>query len=135
MFQPTSAKTPEEYIGMLEEPRKTEVQKLFDFVRKVLPNEKPFIQSGMIGFKSFHYKSKSGREGDWPFIALASRKDYISLYVCAVSDNMYVAEKYKNELPKADIGRSCIRFKKLEDLDLKVLEKIIKEGQKTGFQV
>jgi hypothetical protein len=135
MFQPTSAKTPEEYIGMLEEPRKTEVQKLFDFIKKVMPNEKPFIQSGMIGFKSFHYKSKSGREGDWPFIALASRKDYISLYVCAVSENMYVAEKYKNELPKADIGRSCIRFKKLEDLDLKVLEKIIKEGQKTGFQV
>lgn len=135
MFKTTAAKTPEEYLGMVEESKKKDTQELFDFIKKEMPKDKPYIVSGFIGFRSIHYKSKSGREGDWPLIALAPQKDYISLYVCASDGKQYVAEKYKEELPKANIGRSCIRFKKLEDIDLKVISKVIKEAQTTGFQI
>ena len=146
MFKKTNAKTPKEYIEMIAEPRKSEILKLFNFIQKILPNEKPFILVGMIGFVPFHYKSKSGREGDWSVIALASQKNYISLYVCAVDPdsmgtgkNQYVAEKYKNLLPRANIGRSCIRFKKMDDIDMKILEKVIREGvesaSKHGFAI
>lgn len=146
MFKKTNAKTPKEYIELIAEPRKSEILKLFNFIQKILPNEKPFILVGMIEFVPFHYKSKSGREGDWSVIALASQKNYISLYVCAVDPDsngtdgkQYVAEKYKDKLPKASIGRSCIRFKKMEDIDLKILEKVIREGvesaSKHGFAI
>jgi hypothetical protein len=48
-----------------------------------------------------------------------------------VSDGkQYLAEKFKKELPKASIGRSCIRFKKLDDIDLKVIQQILKEAGK-----
>jgi hypothetical protein len=50
--------------------------------------------------------------------------------VCALEDWKYVAEKYKSELGKVSVGKSCIRFKKLEDLDLKGLEKVIKIAEK-----
>lgn len=40
----------------------------------------------------------------------------------------YIAEKYKDTLPRASIGKSCIRFKKLADIDLKMLPKVILEG-------
>ena len=128
MFKTTTAKTAEEYIEGLAEPRKGEIKKLHDFIRKTVPSMKPFIISGMIGYGSFRYKSKSGREGEWCTLGLASQKNYISLYVCVVDGKQYLAEKYKSKLPKANIGRSCIRIKKTEDIDMKVLELMLKEA-------
>lgn len=129
MFKPTDAKTVAEYISLIAEPRRTEIKKLHAFIKKLLPGAKPQLVYSMIGYGSFHYKTRSGREGDWPVIALASQKNYISLYVCAVDDNgKYVAENYKDQLPKASIGRSCIRFKKTADINMQVLEDIILRG-------
>lgn len=128
MFKTTAARTPEEYIAMIEEPRKSQIQLLHDLIRNTIPEQKPYIISGMIGYGSFHYKSKSGREGDWCIVALASQKNYISIYVCASDGKQYVAENYKDAFPKADIGKSCIRIKNPEDIDLELLKKVIREG-------
>ena len=130
MFKSTDAKTPEEYIAKIDEPRKSQIQQLHDLIRKTIPGQKPYIISGMIGYGSFHYKYASGREGDWCIVALASQKNYISVYICASDGKEYVAEKYKKEFPKANIGRSCIRFKKIEDIDLEMLKKVLLEGEK-----
>jgi hypothetical protein len=43
----------------------------------------------------------------------------------------YVAENYRSSLPKADIGKSCLRFKRLDDLDLDVFAKVLKESERT----
>lgn len=129
MFKGSSAATVEDYVGELEEPRKSEILRLHELIRKTVPNLKPHIQSGMLGYGSYHYKYASGNEGDWMIIGLSSRKNYISVYVNAVTpDGQYVAENYKSALPKASIGKSCIRFKKLEDVDQKTLARIIKQG-------
>lgn len=133
-IKPSKAKSIEEYIGMTPEPRKSEIIKLDKFIRKTAPKLKPYFSYNMPGYGPFKYKSAKGDIIDWPLIALASQKNYISLYVCAADDKGYVAEKYKKELPKTSIGRSCIRFKKVGDIDLKVVEKIIKEAQTTGFK-
>lgn len=128
MFKPTKAKTPEEYLEMIPEPRRSEVKKLHEFIKKMVPELKLHIMAGMIGYGTYHYKYASGREGDWSIIGLASQKNYISVYVCAVFDGKYVAEKYKDQFPKASIGKSCIRFRKLADIDLDVLKAVILEG-------
>jgi hypothetical protein len=130
MFKPTSANTPQEYIDLISEPRKSDIVFLDKFIKKTTPKLKPFIISGMIGYGKYRYKSASGREGDWCVVALASQKNYISIYACGVRDGKYIAESYKKDLPKADIGKSCIRIKKVEDIDLKVLAKILKEAEK-----
>lgn len=130
MFKPTAARSVEEYLSLIEEPRKSEIVKLHEFIKKTIPSLKSHFASNMLGYGTFHYKGKSGREGDWPIIALASQKNYISLYVCSVKNGMYIAEYYKKDLPKANIGKSCIRFKKVADVDLKVIEKILKEVSK-----
>jgi hypothetical protein len=135
MFKSTTAKTPDEYLDLIAEPRKTEIKKLHDFIRQTVPNLKPYIHTGMIGYGKFHYKSKSGREGDWSLIALASQKNYISIYVCSTDGKEYVAEKYKKELPKAKIGKSCISFKKVDDINLPVLKKMLLEAEKQGFMM
>jgi hypothetical protein len=125
--------TPAEYLAKLEEPRHTDVTKLDALVRKAAPKLEPFIHSGMLAYGPFHYRYASGREGDWFRIGIASNARYISLYCCAADENGYVAERYKVRLPKADIGKSCVRFKSLADLDAAALTALIKESARTGF--
>ena len=120
--------TPAEYIANLEEPRKIEIASLDKLIRKLAPALEPFIHSGMLGYGRWHYKYASGREGDSFRIGLASNKNYISLYVSCANAKGYVAERYKKALPKASIGKSCVRFKRLSDLDQTALAKLIREG-------
>ena len=128
MFKPTKAKTPTEYITALSEPRRSHIKQLHQLIQKTVPKLKPHILVGMIGYGTYRYKSASGREGDWSIISLASQKNYISVYICATKDGKYIAEQHKQDFPKASIGKSCIRFKKPEDIDLKLLQQIIKQS-------
>lgn len=128
MFKPTTAKTPTEYIAMIDEPRKSEIKKVHELIRETVPDLKPHILAGMIGYGTYRYKTKSGKEGEWSIVALASQKDYISVYICATKDGKYVPELYKEKFGKASIGKSCIRFKRVEDMNLDVLKKAIIDG-------
>ena len=61
-------------------------------------------------------------------------KNFISLYICSVDEagRQYIAEKYKKELGKVNVGKSCIRFKKAADLDLRTLKKALRTAQRAG---
>lgn len=133
MHGKSKATTPAKYIAALEEPRRTEIEKIDALIRKAVPKLTPHIQGGMLAYGPMRYRTKSGREGDWFKIGVASQKSYISIYFCAADDEGYVAERFKDRLPKASIGRSCVRFKKVEDLDLKALTELMKLTAKTGF--
>lgn len=134
MFNSTKAKTPAEYLKIIPKARQQEIADLNKLIQKVT-GLKPFILTGMLAYGPFHYKYASGREGDWCAIALASQKNYISLYVCMTEKNQYIAELYKKKLPKASIGKSCIRFKKLTDVDQKVITEILKHTMKVYRKV
>jgi Domain of unknown function (DU1801) len=121
-------RTPAEYLAKLEEPRKSEIAALHKMIRKLAPKLAPFIHAGMLAYGPCHYKYASGRESDWFRIGIASNKNYMSLYICATDGKTYIAEKFKKALPKASIGKSCVRFKRLSDLDEAALAKLIREG-------
>ena len=126
--KPASAATPEEYIARLDEPRRSEVQRLHDVIRRAVPELEPSIAAGMIGYGTYRYRYANGKEAEWPVIALASNKASISVYVSAVRGGRYVAESRRAELHRASIGKSCIRIKRTSDVDLDVLASIIREG-------
>jgi uncharacterized protein YdhG (YjbR/CyaY superfamily) len=125
MFKPVKAKTVDEYIASVPAERKQVVEFLHTFIQKVAPKLKSHMAYNMLGYGSFPYKSYKGEMLQWPTIALANQKNYISLYVCAVENGEYIAEKNKSRLGHVSVGKSCIRFKKLEDLDLDVLKEVI----------
>ena len=129
----SDAKTPEEYIGGVEERRRGDIQSLHDLVREVAPELEPTMEFGRLGYGKFHYKYASGRQGDWMKIGIANNKRYISLYCCSADERGYVAERYRKRLPKADIGKSCVRFKRLSDLDEGILRELIREAAVVGF--
>ena len=126
MIAPPEIKTPAQYFASLAEPRRSEVRALHDAIRKAVPKLKPEMIGGFLGFGKYRYRYESGREGDTGVVMLASQKNYISLYLgCA--DDESLAEKNKSRLGKVSVGKCCIRFKKLADLDLKVAMELVKE--------
>lgn len=131
MFKSVKAKTVKEYFDMLPEERREPITFIHEFIQKVAPSLKPHFAYNMLGYGSFKYTNNKKEVLNWPTIALASQKNYISLYVCAVEKGEYIAEKNKNELGKVSVGKSCIRFKKVSDLNLDTLKKVILAAAKS----
>jgi len=126
MFAKNEAASVEEYLSRVPEDRKKDIDFIHDFIQKTVPNLKPHFASNMIGYGSFQYLDSKKQKRDWPIIALANQKNYISIYVCSVDGDQYAAEKYANALGKVNVGRSCIRFKRTEDLNLDTLKIVLK---------
>lgn len=129
----SKAKNPTQYIAEVEDSRRPDIRRLHRIIREEAPQLEPTMEFGMLGYGRFHYRYASGREGDWMKIGLANNKQYISLYCCAADHRGYVAERYRKRLPKASIGKSCVRFKRLADLDEKALRALIRETAKMEF--
>ncbi len=103
--------------------KKLDSFQLIDLMKKWSGFEPKMWGPTMIGFGSYHYKYASGHEGDAMLIGFSPRKAEFSLYVSAPgNDNKQLLEK----LGKYKMGKACIYFKKLEDLDLDILEKLSK---------
>lgn len=128
MFKSVKAKSVAEYLKMLPPERKEAITFLHDFIQKQSPKFKPHFAYNMLGYGNFKYTNYKKEVIDWPIIALASQKNYISLYVCALEQGKYIAETYKQHLGKVSVGKSCIRFKKLEDVKLDALKKVLKKA-------
>lgn len=126
MFKPTKAKTVEEYLAKVPKEQKELMLFLHSFIKKTAPKLKSHFAYNMLGYGSFPYRNYKHEKINWPVIALANQKNYISLYVCAIYKGEYVAEKFKKELGKVSVGKSCIRIKKLEDIKLPALKKVLK---------
>jgi uncharacterized protein YdhG (YjbR/CyaY superfamily) len=126
MFKPTKAKSVQEYLRALPADRREPIEFLHALIQKTSPKLKPHFAYNMLGYGSFRYQNYKKEIIDWPVVALASQKRYMSLYVCALADGEYLAEKYQHELGNVSVGKSCIRFKKLSDLNLTALKKVIK---------
>ncbi len=77
----------------------------------------------MIGFGCYHYKNASGHKGDSMLIGFSPRKSEFSLYATASGDDN---KKLLDQLGKFKMGKACIYFKKLDDLDIETLEKLSK---------
>lgn len=131
MFKPVKATSVKEYLAALPKERRVPIEYLHKLIQKTSPALKPHFVYNMLGYGLFPYKNYKKEMIEWPIIALASQKNYMSLYVCALENGKYLAEKHKKDLGKVSVGKSCIRFKKLEDLNLDTVKKVIKAAAKS----
>lgn len=81
----------------------------------------------LIGFGSYHYTYASGREGDWPLIALAPRKQNITVYIMPGFEHY---DTLLAKLGKHSIGKSCLYINRLSDVHLPTLKKLIQASVK-----
>jgi hypothetical protein len=121
--------TPEQFISRLDEPKRSELARLHALIQKTLPAFAPSVSATMIGYGKYHYRYPSGREGDSYRVALASNKTGISIYVSAVDAGGWLAEQEKERLGKASVGKSCIRFKRIADIDVAALTRVLRKAR------
>lgn len=126
----SDAKTVEEYIATLPEDRKAAISAVREVILQNLPEGyQERMQYGMIGYSVPHDIYPAGYHCDpkqpLPFASLASQKNYMSVYLPGVytdeSEATVFVEEYKASGKKLDMGKACVRFKKLDDLPLEVV--------------
>jgi len=126
--------TPEQYIGQLDEDRRTAVGKLRKVVLDNLPNGFTEIMGdGMISFVVPHSVYPNGYHCDpeqpLPFISIASQKNHIALYHMGLyADdeilNWFIDQYHDYSRTKLNMGKSCIRFKKPEHIPFELIGKL-----------
>jgi hypothetical protein len=114
----------DDYLASLPEDRRDTVTRVHEVVTEAVPDLEVRMWKSFIGYGSYHYRYASGREGDWFPIGLTNNKSYVSLYFCAAEDDGYLAEKHEHRLGKVSVGKSCVRFKRLDDLNLDVVAEL-----------
>ena len=127
----STAKTPLEYVESLAEDRKIVIEKIRTIVLENLPKGfEETIGYGMLGYVVPHSIYPSGYHCDpktpLPFLSLASQKNFIAFYHMGIyADekllNWFVSEYPKHCKTKLDMGKSCIRFKKMNDIPYELL--------------
>ena len=79
----------------------------------------------IVGYGLYHYKGRSGAEGEWFIVGLAVQKNYLSLYVSGSADGTSLAKLYAPRLGKAKAGSANLQFKRAADIDLGVLRELV----------
>jgi hypothetical protein len=95
---------------------------LLDLMKKVMKEEPKMWGSSIIGYGTFHYKGKSGREGDWFVTGFSPRKQNMTVYFCLGFKHL---EPQLKKLGKFKTSMGCLYFNKLSDIDIKVLKEML----------
>jgi hypothetical protein len=114
-----------------DEQRRKDCQAVLELMSKVTKAKPEMWGTSIVGFGRYHYKYASGREGEWMLTGFSPRKGDLTVYVMSgfqgVPELMAQLGKYKT-------GKSCLYIKKLADVDMKVLKRIVEAGVKTMAQ-
>jgi hypothetical protein len=131
----SKATTVQQYLADLPEDRRAALQAVREVILKNLDEDyEEGMQYGMIGYYVPHRVFPSGYHCDprqpLPFAALGSQKNYMSLYLMGVygdgSQKAWLREAWAKTGKKLDMGKACVRFKKLADLPLDVIGEVIR---------
>ena len=126
--KPTNA-SPTQFVNAIEDKQKRADCKVLMKLMKAATGKRPKMWGdSIVGYGTYHYKYKSGHEGDWPLIAFSPRKRELSLYIM---DGFDKRPKVMKRLGKFKTGKCCLYVKKLEDVDLAVLEQLINDSAKS----
>jgi hypothetical protein len=105
------------------EQKRNDSFELLELMRKSTGFEPKMWGPSIIGFGSYHYRSERSRqEGDWPLVGFSPRKAAISLYVFTGAPEH---EHLLKDLGKFKKGAACIYIRKLSDINLEVLKKLM----------
>ena len=111
--------------NVANEKKRQDSFKILELMQKVTGEEPKMWGDTIVGFGSFHYKYASGREGDWFLTGFAPRKQNLTLYITPGFERY---DDLMQSLGKHKTGKSCLYINKLEDIDLGVLEELIRQS-------
>ena len=127
------------YITSQPEPKRSEMQELHRFILQVLPgcklwfldgknSENKTVSNPNIGYGSYSIKYANAETREFYQIGMSANTTGISVYIMGIKDKTYLAQTYGNKIGKASVSGYCIKFKTLKDINLDVLEAVIRYG-------
>ncbi len=111
--------------SIADEKKRADCFTLLDMMKQATGVAPKMWGDSIVGFGSYHYKYKSGREGDWFLAGFAPRKQTLTLYIMAGFDQY---DDLLAKLGKYKTGKSCLYIKKLADIDLATLKELVKQS-------
>ncbi len=109
--------------SVADEQRRRDSYEILEMMRQTTGEEPKMWGASIIGFGSYHYMGKGGREGDWMRIGFSPRKQNLVLYLMGGLD---AHAGLLSRLGKYTTGVGCLYIKKLEDVDRQLLEELIR---------
>ena len=131
-----------DYITSLPEPKRSDMVILHENILRVFPKDSmlwfldgkdatgKIVTNPNIGYGYLKIHYANGATKDFYQTGISANSTGISVYIMGLEDKKFLVETYKDTLGKATITGYCIKFKKLQDIDLEVLKKAILEGIK-----
>ena len=112
------------YLNAIEDDQQRKDAKTIAKIMKEVTRTKPAMWGeSIVGYGQYTYRYASGRSGDWPLTGFSPRKGNFSIYIM---DGFKERAALLKKLGKHKTGRSCLYVKRLEDVDVDVLRKLIK---------
>lgn len=116
----------DDFLNSVENKRRREdAYTLLDLMRQITGKEGSLWGASIIGFGSYHYVYESGREGDWFLTGFSPRKQSLTIYIMG---NSAKEADLLLQLGKHKRSKGCLYINKLADVDLSVLEQIIRHS-------
>ena len=116
----------EAFLNSVENEKKRQASyTIKELMEEVTGEEAKMWGDSIVGFGSYHYKYKSGREGNWFLTGFSPRKQNLTLYIMAGFSGY---DDLLQDLGKYKTGKSCLYINKIEDVDLDVLRELVKQS-------
>ena len=129
----------EKYINSQPEPKRSDMQTLHTLILQALPgcklwfldgknSENKTVSNPNAGYGSYTIKYADGKTKEFYQIGMSANTTGISVYILGIKDKAYLANTYGKELGKASVTGYCIKFNKLKDININILEAAIRYG-------
>lgn len=127
------------YITSLPEPKSSEMETLHQLIQKVSTESQLWYKDGLnndgkkvtnpnIGYGMLTLKYANGTTRDFFKMSISANTTGISLYLIGMENKKYLAETFGATIGKAKVTGYCINFKTLKDINLEVMEEVVKFG-------
>ncbi len=125
--RPTDASVYAFLDGVDNPNRREDARRVIEIMQRTTQEQPRMWGDRIVGFGSYHYRYASGREGDWPLIGLSPGKRNLALYIMPGFDNCQ-CQALLARLGKHRTGRSCLYVNRLRDIDISVLEELVRQS-------
>ncbi len=123
--QPTGASVRAFLDGVEDDSKRRDARTVARLMKRVTGERPKMWGDSIVGYGSSHYVYASGREGDWPLAGFSPRKQAMTLYIMSGFSGHQALMK---KLGKHSTGKSCLYIKRLDDVDLEVLEELVERS-------
>jgi hypothetical protein len=123
--KPTEQSVDHYLDAIADENTRADCRTLIKLMKKATGHAPKMWGPAIIGFDQYHFKYESGREGDICLIGFSPRKQNLTLYVLAGFPDQ---EELLKKIGKHKTGKGCLYIKRLDDVDMDVLESLIRRS-------